>query len=152
MVDQGRQTGREMTVTVRDTEKTINAYLQALTAGGDFASFFADDVVWTTMENGDQIRGRQEVAGYIEALHSQVFEASPELVNVATGDGFAILEAVFVGTHIGDFGDLPATGATVRLPYCVGYTVADQKITELRAYLSVTALQQQVESSGAGHR
>ena len=133
-------------MSVEDTERTISEYLNALMSGGDYGSFFADDVVWTTMESGDQVRGRHEVAGYIAALHTEIFEASPELVNVAYGDGYAILEAVFVGTHIGELGDLPATGVQVRLPYCVGYTVADRKITELRAYLSVAALQQQLTS------
>jgi predicted ester cyclase len=142
VVDQA--TDREGEVSVQETTQTISDYLSALTSGGDFSSFFADDVVWITMENGEQVRGRHEVAGYIAALHTQAFEASPELLNVAYGDGIAILEAVFVGTHVGEFGDLPATGVEVRLPYCVGYTVADRKITELRAYLSLAALRQQL--------
>jgi ketosteroid isomerase-like protein len=131
-------------MTAQETKQALSGYLDALMSGGDFGSFFAEDVVWTTMENGEQVRGRQEVADYIVALHTQIFAASPELVNVAYGDGFAMLEAVFVGTHVGDFDGMAATGAKVRLPYCVGYTVADGKITELRAYLSVLALQQQL--------
>ena len=137
-------------MSVQDTEATISAYLSALMSGGDFGSYFAADVLWTTMENGDQVRGRREVTDYIVALHTQVFAASPELVNVAYGDGFAILEAVFVGTHIGEFGDIPATGVKVRLPYCVAYTIADSKITELRAYLSMLALQQHLTVGATG--
>jgi ketosteroid isomerase-like protein len=137
-------------MSVQDTEATISAYLSALMSGSDFGSYFAEDVLWTTMENGDQVRGRREVTDYIVALHTQVFAASPELVNVAYGDGFAILEAVFVGTHIGEFGDIPATGVKVRLPYCVAYTIADSKITELRAYLSMLALQQHLTGGATG--
>lgn len=137
-------------MSVQDTESTISAYLSALMSGSDFGSYFAEDVLWITMENGDQVRGRQEVTDYIIALHTQVFAASPELVNVAYGNGLAILEAVFVGTHTGAFGDIPATGVKVRLPYCVAYTIADGKITELRAYLSVLALRQQLTGGATG--
>jgi steroid delta-isomerase-like uncharacterized protein len=115
--------------------------------GGDFAAFFAEDVVWTTMETGDQVRGRDEVAAFITSLHSEIFDARPELGNVGYGDGFAVLEAVFVGVHIGEFAGLPATKAEVRLPYCVGYDVHDGLITALRAYFPVTELRRQLAES-----
>ena len=129
-------------MTAQETKQALSGYLDALMSGGDFGSFFAEDVVWTTMENGEQVRGRQEVADYIVALHTQIFAASPELVNVAYGDGFAVLEAVFVGVHTGEFAGLAATEARVRLPYCVGYDVQGGKITALRAYFPVMALRQ----------
>ena len=43
-------------MSLEETESTIRQYLDALLNGGDFASFFADDVMWTTMETGEQIR------------------------------------------------------------------------------------------------
>ena len=76
------------------------------------------------METGDQIRGREAVRDFIIALHSQLFDASPELVNITFADGVAGLEAVFVGTHIAEFAGVPATGAAVRLPYSMFYDVA----------------------------
>ena len=76
-------------MSVEETEGTIREYLDALLNGGDFAAFFADDVLWTTMETGDQIRGREVVRDFIIALHSQLFDASPELVNVTVADGVA---------------------------------------------------------------
>ena len=128
-------------MSTQETEQVVSAYLTAL-SGGDFASYFADDVVWTTMETGDQVRGRDAVAAFITSLHSEAFDARPELVNVAYGDGFAVLEAVFVGVHTGEFAGLAATEARVRLPYCVGYDVQGGKITALRAYFPVMALRQ----------
>jgi hypothetical protein len=44
-------------MSVEQTERTVREYLDALLGGGDFASFFAENVVWTTMETGDRIRG-----------------------------------------------------------------------------------------------
>ena len=63
-------------MTAEETERTIREYLAALQAGGDFAAYFADDVTWTTMETGDQIRGREPVRDFIVALHGRLFDAT----------------------------------------------------------------------------
>jgi steroid delta-isomerase-like uncharacterized protein len=146
-------TGRseEDDMAVEETERTIRSYLDALLNGGDFATHFADDVRWTTMETGDQIRGREAVRDFIRALHSQLFDASPELVNVTVADGIAGLEAVFVGTHIAEFAGVAATGTEVRLPYSVFYDVSGGKIDALRAYFPITTLVQQLRDAAAVH-
>jgi len=111
-------------MTTQETERTIRAYLDDLLTGGDFASFFADEVLWTTMETGDQIHGREAVRDFIVALHTQWFHATPEVKSVTFADGLAGLEAVFAATHTGDFAGIPPTGRQVRLPYAVVYDVA----------------------------
>jgi steroid delta-isomerase-like uncharacterized protein len=130
-----------------ETERTLSEYLDVLLSGGDFASFFADDITWTTMENGDQIHGRQPVADFIIAMHTQGFTAAPELVNLTVADGVGAIEAVFAGKHIGEFAGVAATGKDVRFPYAVGYDVSDGKITALRAYFPLQALVQQLTDS-----
>jgi len=55
-----------------------------------------------------------------------------------------MLEAVFIGTHVGDFGGLSATGLHVRLPYSMAYDVAEGTITALRAYFPMTSLRSQL--------
>ena len=136
-------------MSVEDTERTIHEYLDALQAGGDFAAYFADDVTWTTMENGDQIHGREPVRDFIVALHSQLFDATPEFGHVTVTDGVAALEAVFVGKHTAEFAGVPATGAEVRLPYSVSYDISGGKIDELRAYFPITALVHQLTVAAA---
>lgn len=131
-------------MSLEETESTIRQYLDALLNGGDFAAFFADDVVWTTMETGDQVQGREAVRDFIIAMHSQWFDAAPELVNVTFTDGVAGLEAVFVGTHTAEFAGVPATGVAVRLPYSVFYDVAGGEISALRAHFPISALVQQL--------
>ena len=133
----------------QETEHCIRQYLDALLGGGDFSSFFSDDVLWTTMETGDEVRGRDEVRDFIVALHAQLFEASPELRNVAFAEGVAGLEAVFVGKHVAEFAGVPATGTVVRMPYSVFYDVDGSKITALRAYFPVGALVAQLKDSAA---
>ena len=134
-------------MTVEETERTIRAYLDALQTGGDFAAYFADDITWTTMEMGDQIRGRDPVRDFIVALHTQLFDATPEFGHVTVADGVAALEAVFVGKHIAEFAGVPATGAEVRLPYSVSYDISGGKIDALRAYFPITALIQQLRDA-----
>ena len=138
-------------MSLEETENTIRQYVETLLQGGDFAAFFADDVLWTTMETGDQIRGREAVRDFIVALHTQGFDASPELVSIEFGDGVAGLEAVFVGTHTAEFAGIPATGASVRLPYSMFYDVSDAKIAALRAYFPIAALRQQLQDAAATH-
>jgi steroid delta-isomerase-like uncharacterized protein len=136
------------------TEQTMRRYLDALASNGDFASHFADDVVWRTMETAVEVRGRDEVRDLIVSMHAEMFEAVPQLGALVCGDGIAALEAVFVARHIGEFAGIPASGARVNLPYTVFYELDGDKITALRAYLSIAALIAQLQpvESMAGRR
>jgi len=122
------------------TRAVMDGYLGALVEGGDFARFFADDAVCTTTETGEVVTGREAVRDYILAVHTQAFTARPEIRNLVVGDAGAILEADFVGTHTGEFGGVAPTGATLRVPYCVAYDVAADRITALRGYLPIRAM------------
>jgi len=126
------------------TRAVMEGYLQALRSRADFSRFFAPDVTWTTMETGEQVHGRDQVRDLIVALHTQSFDAAPELIGLVIGDGAAILEARFVGRHTGAFGDLEPTGRAVNVPYCVSYDIADGAITALRAYLPLAMLRAQL--------
>jgi predicted ester cyclase len=122
------------------TRRVMDAYLEALRSGGDFASFYAPDVVWTFMEDGGQVHGRDAVRNVVVGMHTQSFAAHPEVRGLLVGDGTAMLEAVFAGTHTGEFMGIPATGLEVRKPYCVAYDVAEGSITALRAYFPTASL------------
>ena len=136
-------------MTENDTRTVMEGYLGALFDGADFERFFAPDVVWTTMETGEQVRGQQAVKDLIVGMHTQAFDAHPELVGLVCGEGTALLEAVFDGTHTGEFAGVPATGAHVRVPYAMGYDVAGGRITALRAYLPMTGLRVQLSEAAA---
>jgi ketosteroid isomerase-like protein len=133
------------------TRAVMDQYLRALLDGSDFGRFFAPDVVWTTMETGEEVRGRDAVRDLILAIHTQAFHAQPQLVNLLTGDATAMLEAVLLGTHVGDFAGLSATGRQVRLPYSMAYDVVEGAITAVRAYFPMTALRSRLaEPSQSG--
>jgi steroid delta-isomerase-like uncharacterized protein len=136
-------------MTDNDTRTVMEGYLKALLDGSDFERFFAPDVVWTTMENGQEAHGQQAVRELIVDMHAQAFDAHPELVNLVCGDATATIEAIFDGTHTQEFAGVPASGAHVRIPYAMAYDVAGGRITALRAYLPVTALRAQLEAASA---
>ena len=133
-------------MSVETSERVLREYLDALLARGDFARFFTDDVLWTTMETGEEIRGRDAVRDYIVVLHTVLFDARPVVRHTLAGDGVAVLEADFVGKHVGEIGGVAATGRDVKVPYCVVYDIEGERIAALRGYLSVTSLMQQVTS------
>jgi hypothetical protein len=134
-------------MSVDATRRVMDGYLTALFNGGDFGEFFTDEVSWTTMETGDRVVGREPVRQYITALHTTIFDAHPEVRATGTADGYAFIEADFVGTHIGEFAGVAPTGAQVRVSYSVGYDVTEAGITALRVYLPVGQLIAQVQAA-----
>jgi predicted ester cyclase len=121
-------------MSTEETQAAIDAYLAALVAREDIAPFFSDDVVLELVDVGQEIQGRDAVAGAIVDLHEQTFDARPELTNLLVGEGTAAVEAVFVGTHTGEFVGIPATGREVAVPYAVFYDLAEGEITALRIH------------------
>jgi predicted ester cyclase len=125
---------------------TINSYLEALVNRGEFAKFLTPDAVWTSMDTGDVIIGREAVRDFIIVLHTKLFDARPEVRAVVIADGIAALEADFVGTHISEFAGIPPTGASVRVPYCVVYDITDDGISALRGYLPAAQIVAQLQA------
>jgi predicted ester cyclase len=130
------------------TERVFREYSEALLSRGDFGRFFTDDVLWTTMETGQEIRGREAVRDYIVALHTVIFDARPVVRGTLAGDGVALLEADFVGRHIGEVAGVAPTGKDVKLPYSVVYDIQGEQISALRAYFPIAALLQQLTADG----
>jgi steroid delta-isomerase-like uncharacterized protein len=127
-----------------ETSEVMDQYLDALLNGKDFAQSFAPDVLWTTMETGEQIRGRDAVRDYIVDMHAHSFDAHPELVRLVTGDSAAMLEAVFIGRQVDTWEGVPATGRDVRVSYVMAYDIGGGFITALRAYIPLAAMRAQL--------
>ena len=125
---------RTPTMDAAATRAVLEPYAAALGAREDVAPYFAEDVVLTLVEIGQEIRGRDAVAGAITELHEKTFDARPEVVNLVVADGSAAGEFVFVGTHTGEFAGIAATGRQIRVPYTVFYDVAHGQIAALRIY------------------
>jgi predicted ester cyclase len=137
-------------MSLEHTVQVMDGYVDALLNRGDFARFLTPDVSWTTMETGDRISGLDAVRDFIIGFHTVVFDARPEIRRQCATDGYVVMEFEFIGTHTGDFAGVPATGTSVRLPYCVAYDVDEDGISALRGYFPIMLLRDQLaQTAGA---
>ncbi len=136
----------ESTMTAAETRVTMEAYSAALLGEGDYETYFADDVVLTMTGVPGEVTGPVAVKAAIDAMHHEQFDAKPELTSLVVGEGTAAAEWIFVGTHIGDFAGIDATGQAVEVPYSVVYQLSDSKITVMHIYALAEGLIQQLQA------
>jgi predicted ester cyclase len=101
------------------TRETMTGYLRTLVERGPYGVYFADNVTFTMMGPGQEVKGKVEVEQFIRYFHELAFDAQVVVKNTVVDDGKATLEADFVGTHTGEFFGVPATGKQVSVPYAV---------------------------------
>lgn len=123
------------------TRQVIMRYFNS--AHGD-VSTMAPDVVFRIMGTGQEHRGPEGVMQMLQYFYHVAFDATPETSNLIVADGKVAWEGTFVGKHIGEFMGIPATMKDVRVPLCVVYDVADDKIVAGRVYFEAPALMAQL--------
>lgn len=128
-------------MSVEGTRDTITRYVNSKHTD---MSVMASDVVFTHMATGQRHHGPGGVAQMLHYMYHQAFEADAEVRNLIFADGQAVLEADFVGTHIGEFFGIPATNKRVRVPLCVVYDLVNDRITRGRVYIEMPVLMQQL--------
>jgi steroid delta-isomerase-like uncharacterized protein len=131
-------------MSVESTRAAVTRYVNS--AHTDL-SMMADDVVFTNMATGDEHRGPDGVRKMLQYIYHVAFDAKAETRNLVFADKQAVLEADFVGKHIGEFAGIPATGKDVRVPLCVVYDLEGDRIKRGRVYMEVPVLLRQL---GAG--
>jgi steroid delta-isomerase-like uncharacterized protein len=131
------------------TEGNRAALQRYLDSNHEDLSMMADDVVFTTMATGEEHRGRDDVKQMLEHVYQVAFDAHAETRTLVVSGDHAVLEAMFVGRHIGEFAGVPATGREVRVPLCVVYDFADGRIQRGRVYFEIPAFLQQVGAAPA---
>ena len=131
-------------MSVVTTRETMNRYLDALVARAPYGQYFRDDVVCTLMGEDVKVTGRDAVEQFIIGFHTQSFDAKPVLTSLIVVGGKAAVEAVFVGTHTGEFLGIGATGRSVNVPYSVHYDVEGDKIAALRLYMPMDVFPRQL--------
>jgi predicted ester cyclase len=129
---------------------TLEAYVDALKARGDFSRFFTDDVQASLVGTPQRATGADAVEQMIRFIHEVAFDARPELTNLLVDDGKAALEADFVGVHVGEFAGIAATQNHVRVSYAVVYDLAGDRIKALRIYMPLQDLMSQLGASVTG--
>ena len=134
-------------MSVQQVRETLQQYVEALLARGDYGRFFAPDAQFAVMGTDQQTRGAEAAEQAIRFLHETAFDAKPQLINLVVDEHGAAAEAVFVGTHTGEFAGMQASGNAVRVPYSVFYEVQGDKITALRIYMPMDQLVAQVRDA-----
>lgn len=125
-------------------ERTQEAMTRYLDSEHNDLSMMADDVVFTNMATGEEHQGVEGVRRMLEYVYHTAFDAAAETRNRIFGEHQAVLEADFVGTHIGTFAGIPATRRKVRVPLCVVYDLEEGKIKRGRVYLEMPVLLRQL--------
>jgi steroid delta-isomerase-like uncharacterized protein len=128
-------------MSVESTRATIERYIDSEHTD---LSTLSDDVIFTSMASGEENRGRDSVGQMLNYIYHVAFDAKAETKNIIVADGKAVFEAEFVGKHIGEFAGIPATNKNVRVPLCVVYDLANDRITHGRVYFEVPALKSQL--------
>jgi predicted ester cyclase len=134
-------------MSIQQVRETLQQYVEALLARGDYGRFFAQDMQFAVMGTDQQTRGAEAAEQAIRFLHETAFDAKPEIINLVMAEHGAAAEAVFVGTHTGEFAGMQASGNAVRVPYSVFYEVEGDKITALRIYMPMDQLVAQVRDA-----
>ena len=128
-------------MSVDSTREVITRYVESDHAD---LSVMAADVVFTNMATGEESRGSDGVRAMLDHVYHTAFDAHAESRNMIFADGRAVLEADFVGRHIGEFAGVAATNKEVRVPLCVVYDLENDKIKRGRVYFEVPALMKQL--------
>lgn len=108
-----------------------------------------EEAVFIDTASGQRHEGREAIGEMLNYVYHVAFDARAEEPRLLVGEGTAALEAVFVGTHIGEFAGIPATGREVRVPLCVVYDVAEDGITEGRIYMQAAVMMQPLGATPA---
>jgi predicted ester cyclase len=129
------------------TRATVSVFLDALVTGDHVGDFLAEEVTQTMMETGEVTSGRGAVARLTEHLYREAFAASLEVRGLVVEGRRAVVEANFVGTHVGEFAGIAPTGRTVDVPLVAACDVLDGEVAALRIYLSLDTLVRQVRAA-----
>ena len=128
-------------MSIEITREVITRYLNSKHSD---LSMMAEDVVFTNMATGQEHRGPEGVLQMLNYIYHIAFDADAETRNTIFANGKAVLEADFVGKHIGEFAGIPATNKQVRVPLCVVYDLEEDKIKRGRVYFEMPVLFQQL--------
>jgi steroid delta-isomerase-like uncharacterized protein len=129
-------------MSVESTRKIITKYIESKHSD---LSVMAKDVIFTHMATGDEHRGPEGVQQMLNFMYHTAFDADAEVKNLIFADGKAVLEADFVGKHIGEFAGIAATNKNVRVPLCVTYDLENDQIKRARVYMEMPVLLKQLQ-------
>lgn len=125
-------------------EGTALSNLEAYLKNHD-KSFLAEDAIFKNMSTNEDIVGREAIADMLHYMYHIAFDAKAIIKNTAATEKNALLEAMFVGKHIGEFAGIEPTGKNINVPLCVTYDLNDEGlIQKARIYMMTDVLIRQL--------
>ena len=110
--------------------------------------YVAENAVFKNMNTGEEINGRKAIADMLNYIYHVAFDAEAIVNNTVMTKNHALLEASFVGKHIGEFAGISATGKQVNVPLCVTYDLnEDGLIQNGRIYMLIDVMMQQLKNN-----
>ena len=113
-----------------ETQKNMQAYFDR-----HDVKYVAEDAVFTNMGTGEETKGREAIAGMLQYIYHIAFDAHAEIKNIIVTEDKAVLEANFIGKHIGEFAGVAPTNKEVNVPLCVTYDIENGMIKKGRVYM-----------------
>ena len=120
--------------------QNVNAYFQT-----HDTKYLTEDAEFTDLTTGQVTKGREAIGQMLHHIYHEAFDAKAEIVSTIVTENKAVLEATFIGKHIGEFAGVAATGKDVKVPLCVVYDLSGEKIKSARIYLLASVLFQQIK-------
>lgn len=104
----------------------------------------AEHAVYVDVSTDEVYEGREAIRAWFRHKHGEVFDTEFERTHVIVEGDRAVQSGYLVGTHIGDYLGVPATGAPVRIPLVVIYEVADGLIQRATVHFGTYSFLRQV--------
>jgi predicted ester cyclase len=98
-------------------------------------SYVAPDAIFINMSSGEETRGKEAIAQMLNYFYHIAFDAKANIRNTIVTEDKALMEAEFVGRHIGEFANIQPTNKEVNVPLCVTYDLENGLIKEARIYM-----------------
>ena len=112
------------------------------------AIYVAEDAVFTNMTTGEDVIGRKAISDMLYYVYHIAFDAKANITNTIVTDKHALLEADFVGKHIGEFAGIQATGKQVNAPLCISYDLNEEAlIQKARIYMLTDVIMKQLKTN-----
>jgi steroid delta-isomerase-like uncharacterized protein len=121
------------------TQKNLEAYFKT-----HDVQYVAEDGVFISMNTGEKTIGREAVRQMLHYIYHVAFDARAEIKNMIITENKAVLEADFIGKHIGEFAGMQPTNKEVNVPLCIVYDLEDGLIKQGRVYFVMDVMMKQL--------
>lgn len=107
--------------------------------------YLTEDAVFINMGTNELTIGREAIGNMLHYIYHVAFDAHAEITNTIVTEKKAVLEANFIGKHIGEFAGIKATNKNVKVPLCVTYDLEENGLVKVaRVYMLTSVMMQQL--------